>query len=61
MKPINNYETVQASTGEFARPTAGGYICKIIDVEDVPMNEQGKGTRYVETLYKLCCRKQCRI
>lgn len=45
MKPINNFETVQASSGEFARPTAGGYICKIIDVEDVPMNskEQGKG------------------
>lgn len=43
MKPIENYENVQASSGEFARPTAGGYICKIIDVEDVPMNEQGKG------------------
>lgn len=45
MKPIENYETVQASSGEFARPTAGGYICKIIDVEDVAMNskEQGKG------------------
>lgn len=43
MKKIENYETVQASSGEFARPTAGGYICKIMDVEDVPMNEQGKG------------------
>lgn len=43
MKKIENYETVQASSGEFARPTAGGYICKIVDVEDVPMNEQGKG------------------
>lgn len=43
MKRIENYETVQASTGEFNRPTAGGYICKIIDVEDVPMNAQGKG------------------
>ena len=43
MKRIENYETVQASSGEFARPTAGGYICKIIDVEDVQMNEQGKG------------------
>ena len=43
MKPINNYENLQASTGEFARPSAGGYICKIVDVEDVPMNEQGKG------------------
>lgn len=43
MKRIENYENVQASSGELARPTAGGYICKIIDVEDVPMNEQGKG------------------
>ena len=43
MKKIENYEKVQASSGEFARPTAGGYICKIINVEDVPMNEQGKG------------------
>lgn len=43
MKVIENYENVQASSGEFARPTAGGYICKIIDVEDVPMNAQGKG------------------
>lgn len=43
MKPIENYEEVQASSGEFARPKAGGYICKIVDVEDVPINEQGKG------------------
>ena len=43
MQRIENYENVQASSGEFARPTVGGYICKIIDVEDVPMNEQGKG------------------
>lgn len=43
MKRIENYDNVQASSGEFARPTAGGYVCKIIDVEDVPMNEQGKG------------------
>ena len=43
MKVIENYENVQASSGEFAKPTAGGYICKIINVEDVPMNAQGKG------------------
>ena len=44
MKPINNYETVQASSGEFARPQAGGYICKIVNVIDVPMNHTtGKG------------------
>jgi hypothetical protein len=42
MKRIENYETVQASSGEFARPTAGGYICKIIDVEDVPMDSKEK-------------------
>ena len=43
MKTINNYDAVQASSGEFARPTAGGYICKIINVEDVPMGANGKG------------------
>lgn len=44
MKRIENFETVQASSGEFARPTANGYICKIVDIEDVPMNETtGKG------------------
>lgn len=43
MKRIENYETVQASTGEFSKPTAGGYICKIINVVDVPLNEQCKG------------------
>ena len=43
MKPIENYENVQASSGEFARPTAGGYICKIMDVEDVPMDSKEKG------------------
>lgn len=44
MKKIENYEAVQASSGEFAKPTAGGYICKIIDVKDVPIDEStGKG------------------
>ena len=43
MKVIENYQNVQASSGEFAKPTAGGYICLITNVEDVPMNAQGKG------------------
>lgn len=44
MKPIKNFESVQASSGEFARPLAGGYVCKIINVIDVPVNpETGKG------------------
>ncbi len=44
MKKIENYENIEATTGEYSRPTAGGYACKIIDVEDVAMNPQtGKG------------------
>jgi hypothetical protein len=43
MRKIDNYESVQASTGEFARPTAGGYVCKIINVTDVPLDDKGKG------------------
>lgn len=43
MKKIENYENVQAS-GEFKKLTAGGYICKIITVQDRPFNgETGKG------------------
>ena len=43
MKPIQNYETVQESTGEFLKPKAGGYICKITNAIDVPMGADGKG------------------
>jgi hypothetical protein len=52
MKVIENYGSVQVSSGEFARPTAGGYICKIMDVEDVPINEQGKGD-YIRIEYDI--------
>lgn len=44
MKPINNFETVQASTGEFNRPKAGGYICVVTLADDCPLNQNtGKG------------------
>jgi hypothetical protein len=43
MKKIENYESVQASSGEFARPNANGYICRIVDVQDVPLGADGKG------------------
>ena len=44
MKAINNFENVQATTGEFNKPTAGGYCIEILAVKDVPINEQtGKG------------------
>lgn len=53
MKPINNFESVQASTGEFARPTAGGYICKIVDVEDVPLNPGTQKGNYLKIEYDI--------
>jgi hypothetical protein len=39
MKALNGYNEVKASTGEYARLPAGGYICKITKVEDVPAKE----------------------
>lgn len=44
MKPINNYDTVQATSGDFARPAPGGYVCEIVRAEDFPFREEtGKG------------------
>ena len=54
MKPINNYENIQASTGEFSKPTAGGYIIRILEVNDVPLNSKtGKGD-YLKIDYDIC-------
>lgn len=54
MRAINNFENVQATTGEFRRPTAGGYCIEILNVEDVPLNEQtGKGD-YLRIDYDIC-------
>lgn len=53
MKPISNYENVQASTGEFARPTAGGYICHIVDVEDVPYDANTQKGDYLKIFYDI--------
>lgn len=44
MKVIENYESIKPSNDEFAKPSPGGYILKIVSVEDVPFNPQtGKG------------------
>ena len=44
MKPIANYNNIEASNGEFSRPAPGGYIVKITKAEDVANNPQtGKG------------------
>jgi hypothetical protein len=53
MKRIENYETVQASSGEFARPTAGGYICKIVDVEDIPLDPNTNKGDYLRIEYDI--------
>ena len=44
MRVIENYENIQASSGEFARPGNGGYILEIVNVTDVPFDATtGKG------------------
>ena len=53
MKPISNYENVQASTGDFAKPKAGGYICRIVDVEDVPYDAVKQSGDYLKIYYDI--------
>lgn len=44
MRVIENYENIQASSGEFARPGNGGYVLEIVNVTDVPFDAStGKG------------------
>lgn len=53
MNPISNYDSIQASNGEFARPAAGGYICQIINATDVPVDpKSGKGN-YLKIEYDI--------
>jgi hypothetical protein len=53
MKAINNFENVQATTGEFNRPTANGYIVEIIGVKDVPINEATQKGDYLKIEYDI--------
>ena len=53
MRAIQNFESVQPSNGEFAKPGPGGYILEIVSVEDVPFNPQtGKGD-YLKICYDI--------
>lgn len=53
MRAINNFENIQATSGDFEKPSAGGYIIGIVGVEDVPMNaETGKGD-YLKISYDI--------
>ena len=47
MKPINNWDEVQASTDEFKKLPPGGYICAILSAEDVPEKE------YIKIVYDI--------
>jgi hypothetical protein len=39
MKPINDFENVKAAEGGDSKPQAGGYVCVITSVTDVPDRE----------------------
>lgn len=47
MKKPDNWENTKAA-GEFQRPTAGGYVCRITKVTDVPDKE------YLAIEYDIC-------
>lgn len=51
MKRIENFENVQASSGEFVRPSAGGYVAMITNVEDVPLNPNTNKGDYLKIEY----------
>lgn len=39
MRQIDNWDSIQEATGEFERPAPGGYIARIVSVEDVEEKE----------------------
>lgn len=39
MRQIDNWDDIQEATGEFERPAPGGYIARIVNVEDVEEKE----------------------
>ena len=53
MKKIENYESVQASSGEFSRPTAGGYVCVIMSAKDVPFDKTTNKGDYLKIEYDI--------
>ena len=53
MKKIENYEEIQAVSGDFEKPKAGGYVCKIVAVEDVPYNAETDKGDYLRIEYDI--------
>lgn len=53
MKSIDNFNEVQASSGEFSRPTPGGYIIGILEAVDYPFDPQKKKGDYLKIFYDI--------
>ena len=53
MKVIENYENIQASSGDFARPGNGGYILEIVNVTDVPFDANSGKCDYLRFDYDI--------
>lgn len=53
MKPISNYSEIKASTGEFDRPAAGGYIVELLGAVDVPFDELKQKGAYLKIDYDI--------
>lgn len=54
MRKINDFENVQASTGEFNKPTAGGYCIEILGVTDIPLDATTGRGDYLKINYDIC-------
>lgn len=53
MRAIQNFESVQPSNGEFAKPGPGGYILEVVSVEDVPFNKETNKGDYLRIYYDI--------
>ena len=53
MKQINNFENVQATTGEFNKLPAGGYICRITLADDLPFDASTNKGDYLKIEYDI--------
>ena len=51
MKKIDNYDSIEEASEGYGTPEAGGYVCMILGVEDVPFDEKtGKGN-YLKVMF----------
>lgn len=53
MRAINGFENVQASSGEYSRPTAGGYIVEILEANNVEYDSRTDKGDYLRISYDI--------